>query len=59
MIKPNLSVLKVGIISQFPGYLWKNKLLWTIPIFLFLLLFIFILIFTQGTGLGSFIYRLF
>ncbi len=47
---------RVGIIGEFFGYLWRQKLWWMIPMFLVVFVFGLLLILGQSSVLAPFIY---
>jgi uncharacterized membrane protein len=50
---------RVGIMGEFFGFLWRQKLWWMIPMFLVIFVFGLLLILGQSSALAPFIYTLF
>lgn len=50
---------RVEIISEFFGFLWRQKLWWMIPMFAVIILFGLLLVVGQTSALAPFIYTLF
>ena len=55
----NRAAGKFGVVGEFLGFLWAQKLWWMIPMMSVFLLFGLLLVFTQGSALAPFIYTLF
>ena len=50
---------RLGIMGEFFGYLWRQKLWWMMPMFVVIFLFGLVLVLAQGSALAPFIYTLF
>ena len=50
---------RIGIIGEFFGYLWRQKLWWMMPMFFVIFLFGLLLILGQSSALAPFIYTIF
>lgn len=50
---------RAGIIGEFFGYLWRQKLWWMMPMFFVIFLFGLLLILGQSSALAPFIYTIF
>lgn len=51
--------IRLMVVGELLGYLWRRKLWWMIPMVTVLALFGLLLVFTQGSALAPFIYTLF
>lgn len=49
----------LGILGEFLGFLWENRMWWLIPMVVILLVFGFFLVAASSSGLAPFIYALF
>jgi hypothetical protein len=50
---------RAGIIGEFFGFLWRQKLWWMIPMFAVIFVFGLLLVLGQSSALAPFIYTLF
>lgn len=50
---------RVGIMTEFFGFLWRQKLWWMMPMFAVIFLFGILLVLGQSSALAPFIYTLF
>ena len=50
---------RVGIMAEFFGFLWRQKLWWMMPMFAVIFLFGLLLVLGQSSALAPFIYTLF
>lgn len=50
---------RLGIMGEFFGYLWRQKLWWMVPMFAVIFLFGLLLVLGQSSALAPFIYTLF
>ncbi len=50
---------RLGIMGEFFGFLWRQKLWWMMPMFAVIFLFGILLILGQSSALAPFIYTLF
>lgn len=50
---------RAGIIGEFFGFLWRQKLWWMIPMFAVVFVFGLLLVLGQSSALAPFIYTLF
>ncbi len=50
---------RLGIMGEFFGFLWRQKLWWMIPMFLVIFIFGLLLVLGQSSALAPFIYTLF
>jgi hypothetical protein len=50
---------RIGIMSEFFGFLWRQKLWWMMPMFAVIFLFGILLVLGQSSALAPFIYTLF
>jgi Family of unknown function (DUF5989) len=50
---------RIGIMSEFFGFLWRQKLCWMMPMFAVIFLFGILLVLGQSSALAPFIYTLF
>jgi hypothetical protein len=51
--------IRLGVVGELLGFLWKRKLWWLIPMVLMLMAFILLLVFAQSSAIAPFIYTLF
>jgi len=51
--------VRLGIVSELLGFLWKRRLWWLIPMIVLLVVFVALLVFAQASAIGPFIYTLF
>jgi hypothetical protein len=59
MSKLQRATERVGIMGEFMGFLWRQKLWWMMPMFFVIFLFGLLLVLAQGSALAPFIYTLF
>lgn len=50
---------RMGIMGEFFGFLWRQKLWWMIPMFAVIFIFGLLLVFGQSSAIAPFIYTLF
>lgn len=50
---------RLGIMGEFFGFLWRQKLWWMMPMFVVIFLFGILLVLGQSSALAPFIYTLF
>jgi hypothetical protein len=50
---------RLGIIGEFFGFLWRQKLWWMMPMFLVIFVFGILLVLGQNSAIAPFIYTLF
>lgn len=53
------TIRRIGIIGEFFGFLWSQKLWWMIPMFGVIFIFGLLLVLGQSSALAPFIYTLF
>lgn len=51
--------LNFGVVREFLGFLWKERLWWLLPAVVLLMVFGLLLIFASASGISPFIYTLF
>ena len=51
--------IRLGVVGELLGFLWKRKLWWLIPMVLMLMAFILLLVFAQSSAIAPVIYTLF
>jgi hypothetical protein len=59
MSKLERAAQRVGIMGEFFGFLWRQKLWWMMPMFAVIFLFGVLLVLAQSSALAPFIYTLF
>ena len=50
---------RIGIVGEFFGFLWHQKLWWMMPMFALIFILGLLLVFAQSSALAPFIYTLF
>jgi len=59
MSKLTRATERLGIMGEFFGFLWRQKLWWMMPMFAIIFLFGLLLVLGQSSALAPFIYTLF